>query len=301
MRQLARRTKALYRKVRNRYLGMKNPIRLAGILYSETMGNGKTINWENPIDINEKINWLKFHSDTTQWSKLADKYAVRDFIEERVGKQYLVPLLGVWKNSSEIDFAKLPESFVLKTNNGAGSVIVVKDKKCIDEFQIKKQLDKWLKMDFGIEHAEPHYSKINPLIIAEEILQEVNPISSSLIDYKIWCFNGKIFGIWCCFNRVGFHADTEWHDVEWNFRPEWSIFTPSYRNGGGKVSKPKNYEKMLEIASKLSQGFPEVRVDMYNINGKIYFGEMTFTCAGGHINFYTDQVLEKMGEMTMIK
>lgn len=132
------------------------------------------------------------------------------------------------------------------------------------------------------------------------MLVNTNPISSSLIDYKIWCFDGKVFGTWCCFNRSGFHADTEWHDLDWKFRPEWSKFTESYRNGNGRVPKPENYEQMLTIASKLSEGFPQVRIDLYNINGHIYFGEMTFTIAGGYVDFYSDEVLREMGEKTVL-
>lgn len=269
---------------------------LANELYNSILE--KDINWSTPTDINEKINWMKFYSDTSEWSLLADKYRVRDFIVKRVGSDYLIPLLGVYDNVEDIDFSKLPDSFVLKTNNGAGSVLVITDKHNLDEVQVKKKLMRWLKTDFGRSHAEPHYCKIKPCIIAEDLLVEESKISSSLIDYKIWCFDGKPFGTWCCFNRKGFHADTEWHDLDWNFRPEWSIFTPSYKNGGGILPKPDNYVEMLNVASKLSKGFPEVRVDLYNINGKIYFGEMTFTCAGGHINFYSKAILDELGALT---
>lgn len=269
---------------------------LANELYKSNFGVG--VNWSNPSDINEKINYMKFYTDTSEWTMLADKYRVREFIIERVGSEYLIPLLGVWEKVEDIDYSKLPDSFVLKTNNGAGSVLVIKDKKTLDVIKTEKKLKRYLKTNFGRIHAEPHYSKIEPCIIAEELLTEVSEVSDSLVDYKIWCFNGKPFGTWCCFNRKGFHADTEWYDLDWNFRPEWSRFTASYRNGGGIVPKPKNYDEMLTIASRLSQGFPEVQIDLYNIDGKIYFGEMTFTCAGGHINFYSKEILEELGRRT---
>ena len=115
------------------YLSRHNPQELADRLYIDATGNKNGINWESPVDLNEKINWLKFNSDTTKWSELADKYAVRKFIEEKGYKQYLVPLLGVWENANEIDFSKLPDSFVLKTNNGAGTVMVVEDKALISQ------------------------------------------------------------------------------------------------------------------------------------------------------------------------
>jgi hypothetical protein len=261
------------------------------------MGNNKKINWQNPKDLNEKINYLKFYSDTTQWSILADKYLVRDFVRNRVGDDCLVSLYGMWKRVEDIDFSLLPNSFVLKSNNGAGSVLIVRDKNDMSIPSTKIMLQKWLKKRFGRLQAEPHYLKITPCIIAEQMLNESCSVSSSLVDYKIWCFDGNVFGTWCCFNRDGFHADTEWHDLEWHFRPEWSNFTKSYRNGGGIIPKPKNYEKMLLIASELSKGFPQVRVDLYNIDGHIYFGEMTFTSLGALMDFHTDEFQEMCGNL----
>lgn len=291
----------LCRKVRNQILARLNPHKLASVLYTDTIGGGKKINWENPVDLNEKINWMKFNTDTSLWTTLADKYTVREFVKERIGEKYLVPLFGVWEYAEDIDFSQLPKSFVLKSNNGAGTVMIVKDKSKLNESEVRHTAAKWLKKKFGLLQAEPHYLKIKPLIIAESLLKEKSSISTSLVDYKMWCFDGEVFGTWCCFNRKGFHADTEWHDLDWNFRPEWSVFTEDYRNGAGTVPMPQNYEQMLEVASKLSKGFPQVRVDLYNIDGNIYFGEMTFTAAGGHINFYSDEVLEAMGRKIKIK
>lgn len=291
---------SMVKKVHYLYLGTHNPQKLADHLYIDTMGIKNGINWENPVDLNEKINWLKFNSDTTKWSELADKYTVRKYVEEKGFAQYLVPLLGVWKNAEQIDFSELPDAFVLKTNNGAGTVSVIEDKTNINEREVRDQLDKWVKKKFGLKQAEPHYLRIKPLIIAESILKEKNSISTSLIDYKIWCFNGKAFGTWVCYNRHRFEADTEWHDIDWNFRPEWSVFTDHYKDGQGKIPKPKNYEKMISFAEELSKGFPQVRVDLYNIDGNIYFGEMTFTSAGGHMNFYSKEVLLEMGKLTII-
>ncbi len=291
---------SLVRKVHYRYLSTHNPRKLADHLYRDTMGKKEGINWEHPVDLNEKINWLKFNTDTTKWSELADKYAVRKYIEEKGFGRYLVPLLGVWNNADQIDFSKLPKSFVLKTNNGAGTVMVVEDKTKINELEVREQLNKWLKKQFGLKQAEPHYLRIKPLIIAEAVLKEKNPFSSSLIDYKIWCFDGKAFGTWACYNRHRFVADTEWHDLEWNYRPEWSVFTEHYKDGHGRVPKPKNYESMISFAEELSKGFPQARVDLYNIGGQIYFGELTFTSAGGHNNFYSDEVLLEMGKLTKL-
>ena len=300
MNVIIRKINSLYKKIYYRYLSTHNPRKLANHLYVDTMGKKKGINWEHPRDLNEKINWLKFNTDTTKWSELADKYAVRKYIEEKGFGQYLVPLLGVWENADQIDFSKLPSSFVLKTNNGAGTVMVVEDKAKINKVEVRAKLNKWLNIQFGLKQAEPHYLRIKPLIIAESILKEKTSISSSLIDYKIWCFDGKAFGTWACYNRHRFVADTEWHDLEWKYRSEWSVFTDHYKDGHGLVPKPKNYEAMISFAEELSKGFPQVRVDLYNIDGQIYFGEMTFTSAGGHMNFYSDEVLLEMGQLTKL-
>lgn len=298
MNLIARKFKSAICRVKSFYYSKNNLRKLAEMQYASVMGC--KINWQNPSDINEKINWLKFFSNTEKWSELADKYLVRNFVTERIGDRYLVPLYGKWEDPNDIDYSSLPNQFVLKTNNGAGSVIIVKDKTLIDKSKVNRQLSKWMKEDFGRKHAEPHYSKIKPCILAEALLKDNNPDSKSIVDYKIWCFDGKVFGTWVCFNRELFHADTEWHDIDWNFRPEWSVFDSSYKNGGGKIERPRNYQEMLEIAAKLSKGFPEVRVDLYNIDGKIYFGEMTFSSAGGHMNFYSKEILDQMGRLTLI-
>lgn len=261
---------------------------------------GGKINWDNPTDLNEKINWLKFYSDTSDWTRLADKYRVREFVKERDLGQILIPLLGVWDKPSEIDYESLPNSFVLKTNNGAGSVVLIKNKSHLDVDKTNEKLNRWMKQRFGINSAEPHYLGIPPKIIAESLLVNDCDYSSSVVDYKVWCFDGDPFATWCCYNRKSFTADTEWHDINWVFRPEWSVFDDHYRNGGGRVPKPLCYDRLLDVASVLSKGFPQVRVDLYIVNNNVYFGEMTFTSASGHNNFYSKEVLRIMGDLTKI-
>lgn len=258
----------------------------------------KEINWDNPQDLNEKIHWLKLYTDTTEWTRLADKFLVREYVKERGLEDILIPLYGRWDNAAEIDFTKLPDSFILKTNHGSGEIIKVEDKSTIDERQIRKQMNRYLKERYGYYEGEPHYRKIKPCIIAEEYLQmPKDSFSSSLIDYKIWCFDGKPAYVWACFNRTKAGCDVEVRDLNWGYHPEKSIFASHYRNGGGVVPKPIQLDKMLEVAGLLSQGFPEVRVDLYEYNGKVYFGEMTFTSAGGFNYFYTQEFLDELGGM----
>ena len=299
---LIRKIYSLFKKLYYRYLSAHNPRKLANRLYIDATGKKEGINWEHPCDLNEKINWLKFNSDTSKWSELADKYSVRKYIEEKGFGHYLVPLFGVWNNADQIDFSQLPNSFVLKTNNGAGTVMVVEDKSVINEKEIRKILNKWLKNQFGLKQAEPHYLRIKPLIIAEELLAENVPYSSSLVDYKMWCFDGWFFGTFVCYNRHKFAKKVEWYDRDWNYHPEW--LSEKYRkflsSDNPSVPKPKLYNEMIRMAETLSKGFPEVRVDLYNIDGQIYFGEMTFTASGGHMNSSSDEILLEMGRLTKI-
>ncbi len=253
------------------------------------------MNWKNPIDINEKINWMKIYSDTSEWTKLADKYRVREYVEKCGLSDILVPLYGKWKKPSEIDFASLPNSFVLKLNNGSGDCVIVQDKRTFNFGDVIKRYSKCLNKSYGLETGEFHYMKIPPLIISEQLLHQDGTISSSLIDYKVWCFDGKPYMIWVCFNRTKGKVSVDSYDLNWNYHPEWSIFTKHYQNGNGIIPKPPCLDYMLAAASTLSQGFPQVRVDFYVVEGKLYFGEMTFTSNCGCMNFYTKEFLIELG------
>lgn len=274
------------------------PVFLAKIRFRKMFG--KKLDLNNPKDINEKILWLSLFSDITEWTRLADKYAVRQYVEEVGLGKYLVPLYGKWDKADDVDWQSLPNSFVLKSNNGSGTVLVVEDKNSIDQEQVTKLLDKWLKTDIAASTTEFQYADIKPCIIAEELLdftKDENK-SSSAIDYKIWCFNGEPHYIWACKNRVvGQHTEVALFDLEWNYLPEKSIFNEHYREQDELVTKPKNLDEMIMVAKTLSKSFPVVRIDLYNINGRIYFGEMTFTSLGGTMDFYTPECLMEMGSM----
>lgn len=257
----------------------------------------KMPNYEHPIDINEKINWIKFYGDTSRWADLADKYKVRQYVESLGLGDILVSLYGHWNKASDIDWDKLPKSFVLKVNNGCGDVLIVRDKDNLDKADVVATYDKLVSKRYGDITGEPHYAKIEPCIIAEELLDIKKQAikTTSLIDYKIWCLNGTPYCIWCAWNRSNHGADVGVYDLNWNYRPEWSIFTDHYRKGQERIPKPKNLERMLGIASELSKGFPILRVDLYEVDGRIYFGELTFTSLGGFMDYLTNDVLLDMG------
>ena len=260
---------------------------------------GREMNLVNPQDINEKIAWLELYSDTSLWTRCTDKYAVRGYVEECGLGDILVKLYGKWDRADDIDWKDLPNEFVLKTNNGSGTVVIIKDKTQLDTETLTSQLNNMLHKFKYISTTEFHYEGIKPCIIAEELLhndEKVSGWSTSIVDYKIWCFNGIVDSIWTCTNRDKRGTDVALFDREWNYRPEASVFNNHYRKQEHLTPKPDCLEKMIRIAEILAKPFPVVRVDLYVIGGIVYFGELTFTSLGGTMNFYTDQELLRMGQ-----
>lgn len=273
------------------------PVYMVKICYKRRLG--KELNLKKPIDLNEKINWLKLYSDTTLWSDLADKYKVREFVEKKGFGYMLNDLYGVWKSPKEIDFKSLPVRFVLKTNNGSGDVIIVKDKSTVDEAEIRRRLNTYLKRHFGVLTAEPHYLKISPHIICEKYLEQSSSLSSSLIDYKFYCSRGEVLSVMVCFDRItGGHAEKVIYDLE-SWTPHLEYLRSNYKTEETNrfIPRPISLNKMLEASRSLSELFPLVRVDFYEIGGKPLFGEMTFTSEAGYISYLTDEYLVELGKM----
>jgi len=257
---------------------------------------GYEMDWKDPKDLNEKINWMKFNYDTSEWTRLADKLLVRDYVKERIGEHVLPKLYGVWEKGEYIDFEKLPSQFVLKTNHGAGTVLPVEDKTKLIVDETVGLLNSWLKLRFGYSTVEPHYLGIKPVIIAEEYLENKDVFSTSLVDYKVYCFSGKPFCILVCTDRlIRTESHFSYYDCEWN--PINDALKPNLRKYSVNVPKPQCLHKLLEYASILSNGHPQVRVDFYIVENHIYFGEMTFTNEGGYDSDITRDFSFKMGEL----
>lgn len=271
------------------WLGAHHPIALARIRYFARFR--KCLNLKNPKTLNEKILFLSLKTDTSLWTRCADKYEVRGYVEEKGLKDILVPIIGVWNKVSDIDFGKLPNEFVLKTTHGSGDALIVKDKSKVDWPQAIRTFEKELSTRYGALESGSHYMRIVPRLVVEELIQndvETQKVSFSLIDYKMWCFNGKCHYILACANRDEHSVEVMTYDREWNAHPEYSIFGNEHRHGE-ILPKPKNLERMIRVAEKLSEDFTCVRVDLYNVGGKIYFGELTFTSYGGLMDYYTDE------------
>lgn len=287
-----------YRK-RNKYLGLHNPQKLADIIYYQKFG--QHINWNNPLDINEKINWLKFNTDTSIWTRLSDKILVREYVKEKGLSEILVPLYGVWDTAEDIDWESLPNSFVLKSNHGCETVLLVNDKTKIDFSNVKSLTSKWLKFVFGITTAEPHYIHIKPRLMAEEYLKDETGLSSSIVDYKFFCLGGQPYAIMVGINRtIGIGASFAFYDTNWNLIPDMIDGSHKY-DKLPQIPCPKNLNKMLEVAKILSHDFPQVRVDLYECGNKIYFGELTFTSLGGYMDYISPKYRLEMGKLIKLQ
>lgn len=236
---------------------------------------GKEINWQNPVTYNEKVNWEKLNIKDERRTRLADKLLVKDWIREQIGEKYLTKLYGVWDKAEDIDFEALPNAFVLKANNGSGRNIIVKDKSQINQEEVRKQLNLWMKETYGYMTLELHYINIVPKIICEEYLEGV---AENVYDYNIYCFHGEPEYIWCIKGSHRPGCQASFYTREWEMMP----FSYGYPRDNTPAPQPQKLEEMLELSRILSKDFEHVRVDWYNLpDGRVLFGEMTFATWAG--------------------
>lgn len=288
--------KQIIKKIYNRFLLYCEPRVIPNKAMMKVFG--RPINWDQPKNLIEKIYWLQLYSNTSAWTKCADKYLVRDYVKGKGCGQILNTLYGKWDDVHQIDWDTLPKSFVLKTNNSCGKVIIVKDKNEISTKEIEKELDAWLNSKYGYHNAQLHYTKIKPCIIAEKLLfNEENP-RQSLIDYKIWCFNGVPESVLVVYNRTNKSYLLTAYDMDWKNITETALNKNLESVSGAEVQKPKSFEDMIHYAKILSKGFPQVRIDFYDIRGEVVFGEMTFSTGFG---YYTDEYYDYLGSKIDLK
>lgn len=253
--------------------------RFLEIAYKVRMG--KKLDLDNPKTFNEKLQWLKLYDRNPKYTDYVDKYRVRNYVSETIGEEYLIPLLGVWDHAYDIDFDALPDQFVLKCNHDSGSVMICKDKKSFDKQKAVDWLEGRLSKTMFYLTREWPYKNVKPCVVAEMYMEDV--ATSELRDYKFFCFDGEVKALFIAEDRQVEGEDTkfDFFDSDYNHLD----FTNGHPNAKRLPEKPINFELMKELAGKLSAGIPHVRVDFYECNGKVYFGEMTFAHWSGMVPF----------------
>lgn len=239
----------------------------------------KFINFKNPKGFNEKLQWLKVNDRRPEYTQLVDKLAVRDHISKVLGEEYLFPLLGKWESFDDIDFNTLPEQFVMKCNHDSGSTKVIKSKSSLTAEELNEMklfYTERLKQDFYYAGREYPYKGIKPYIIAEQLMIDETAPEKSIEDYKFFCFNGEPKVMFIATDRAT-DCKFDFFDMNFNHLDLVNI----HPNADKPISKPEKFDEMKELAAKLSQGMRHVRIDLYELNGKIYFGEYTFFHGGG--------------------
>ncbi len=233
----------------------------------------KILHLKNPKTLWEKIQWLKLYGNLGSYAEYVDKVEAREFVRQTVGPQYLVPIVGVWDRFEDIPFAKLPERFALKATHGCGYNFICRDKTELDWAKLKVLVDKWLGEKFYAIMREPQYRLCKPRIICEEYLEDN---SGTLIDYKVFCFDGRPTIIQVISDRQG-DQRMDFFDLQWN-----RLHIKGPRPNSTKApARPDCLEELLSVAEKLTRSFPFVRADFYCVRGKVYFGELTFTPGNG--------------------
>lgn len=252
----------------------------------------KELNLDNPKSFNEKLQWLKLYDRNSEYTKMVDKYEVKKYVSNIIGEEYIIPTIGIYNSFDEIDFKKLPNKFVIKCTHDSGGLVVCKDKNKLDKNNAKKKIEKSLKTNYYYCGREWPYKNVKPRIIIEKYM--CTKEQKELIDYKFFCFNGNPKIILVCSERFSSNNMCEtWFDDKWNFL---DIIESSHRVDK-TIKKPINLSKMMEFSKKLSKDIPFVRVDFYEINGKTYFGELTFFPASGFERFEPKEWDYKLGEM----
>lgn len=244
----------------------------------------KKLNLKSPQSYNEKLQWLKLHDHNPLYQKLVDKYEVKQIVENKIGAKYIIPTLGVWESVNDIDFDSLPKQFVIKSTHDSGSVFVCKDKDKLDINLVKRKMAKSLKRNYFWSAREWPYKNISHRIIAEKFVEDMK--TKSLDDYKFFCFNGKVDN--CMVVRGRAEGRTQYYhfDRNWNLC-RFNRLTRSLPEGYSE-QKPEFIDEMIEIAEKLSEGMIHVRIDLYEANGQIYFGEYTFYSQSGFESGFDD-------------
>ena len=280
----------LKRRIRDGFISRLIPDKLyLSILYKIKFGH--FINYKNPKTYNEKLQWLKLYNRKPEYKKMVDKYAVKEYVSNLIGKEYIIPTYYVWDDIKEIDWESLPDKFVIKTTNGGGSsgVIICKDKAKLNISETEKRLKHALKLNIYKSYREWPYKGMRKRVIAEQLLEEENQETPH--DYKVMCFDGKVKLIEFHEGRFSEHHTQDFYDREWNLT---EITQGSYGEYNTIASpRPELLDEMIRLSEMLADGIPHIRVDWYIVNNHLYFGELTFFDGSGLCPFdrYEDDLL----------
>lgn len=255
---------------------------------------GKFIDFKNPKTFNEKLNWLKLYYRRPDLITLVDKYEVKKYIADKIGEQHVIPTLGVWDKFKDINFNELPNQFVLKCTHDSGGLVVCKDKSKLNLKEVKAKIEKSLTNNYYLWTREWPYKGVKPRIIAEKYMEDQE--TGELRDYKFFCFNGEPKLMFVASERGLKNTKFDFYDMQFHHMN----IVQHYPNSEYSIEKPEHFEKMVMLAEKLSEGFPHVRVDFYEANGQVYFGEMTFYHFGAIVPFETEEWDKKIGDWLVL-
>lgn len=253
---------------------------------------GYKMDWKEPKTFNQKLQWLKVYNKKEEYIQMVDKAEAKKYVAERIGEEYIVPTLGVYNKFDDINFDEMPQRFVIKCTHDSGGLVIVRDKASFDKVKAKKKIEKALKANPYTVDREWPYKNVKPRIIVEQYLEDSK--TSELRDYKFFCFNGEVKALFIASDRYkeGEETKFDFFDTEYNHLP----FTNGHPNASVVPEKPQQFELMKELAKELSKGIPHVRVDFYEVDGKVYFGELTFSHWSGMTSFDPIEWDYKFGE-----
>ena len=254
---------------------------------------GREINLDNPRTLNEKLQWLKLNNRKDIYTSMSDKIKAKEYVAKIIGDKYIIPTLGTWSSPNDIDFDKLPNKFVIKCNHNSGTgMYICKDKNKADIHKIKTELQKGLDEDYYSLWREWPYKNVERKIIAEQYLENVD--GSAIVDYKFYCYGEKpryfMYSVGeACHNVRNHKFDMNYQSIDYLFKKNPTINL-------SEIELPNNIDEMVSIVEKLCKGHQHIRIDLYNVNGKIYFGEMTFYTSGGFINIDNKEYSQQLAD-----
>lgn len=264
------------------------------VMFRKAMGYWMDFN--NPMTFSEKLQWLKLYDHNPLYTIMVDKFKAKEYVRNLIGEKYIIPTLGVWSSFDDIDFDRLPNQFVLKCTHDSGGLIVCKDKSRFNKFRAKQKLEACLKSKFYRLNREWPYKNVPPRIIAEKYMEDAE--TKELRDYKFFCFDGVVKSMFIASDRQSDCGDTKFDFFDDDFNH--LDFLQGHPNANQIPAKPICFEEMKLLAAKLSQGIPHVRVDLYEMNGQVYFGELTFFHYSGLTPFKPIEWDYKFGEWLLL-